>query len=76
LYASSNGHPVRQHQDPSLGVQKCDTIVAVGAAPIAALDQGRAQFPGVRYITVGGAGADVDATSAQIIRAGLARRLG
>jgi hypothetical protein len=67
LYASSNGHPVRQ---------KCDTIVAVGAAPIAALDQGRAQFPGVRYITVGGAGADVDATSAQIIRAGLAGRLG
>jgi len=45
LYASSNGHPVRQHQDPILGVQKCDTIVAVGAAPIAALDQGRAQFP-------------------------------
>jgi hypothetical protein len=60
----------------SLGMQKCTTIVAVGSAPIAALNQGRAQFPDVEYITVGGKEADVDATSAEAIRAGLADRLG
>jgi hypothetical protein len=60
----------------SLGVQKCDTIIAVGAAPIAALDEGRGQFPDVTYITVGGEDADVDATSAETIRTGLLARLG
>ncbi|MEV6630471.1 hypothetical protein AB0M54_06940 [Actinoplanes sp. NPDC051470] len=36
----------------SLGTQRCGTIIAVGAAPIAALNEGRAQFPDITYITV------------------------
>jgi hypothetical protein len=59
----------------SLGVQKCTVIVAVGAAPVAALNQGRAQFPQVRYLTVGGPGADIDDSSPETIRAGLTGRL-
>lgn len=60
----------------SLAVQKCTVIVAVGKAPVAAMLEGQAQFPGVRYVAVGGdtsgsSVAAVDASSPGSIQAGV-----
>lgn len=42
----------------SLGMQKCDTIIAVGATPAATVGEGRAQFPDIDYLTIDGSSAD------------------
>lgn len=38
----------------TLGAQHCSVIVAAGAVPVASMVQGYQQFPGVRFIAVGG----------------------
>ncbi|WFE38935.1 hypothetical protein [Micromonospora sp. WMMD998] len=37
----------------TLALENCGVVVAAGAAPVAALSQGKARFPDVRYVTVG-----------------------
>lgn len=37
----------------SLGLQRCEAIVAVGEIPVAAVIEGRERFPGARYVLVG-----------------------
>jgi hypothetical protein len=41
----------------TLGMQQCGTIIAVGPAPVAALNEGRAQFPAITYHAVAGSSA-------------------
>ena len=39
----------------NLGLQKCSLIIAVGAAPIGAMEAGAGRFPDIRNAAVGGA---------------------
>jgi hypothetical protein len=60
----------------ALGAQKCAVVVAVGRAAVAAMAEGRAQFPDMRCVTVGGttgttAVTTVDAGSPAAIRSGV-----
>jgi hypothetical protein len=59
----------------SLGVQRCAVIVAVGDVPVAAMMDGRARFPEIRQVAVGGAAAEpvtaVDASSPSSIQDGV-----
>jgi hypothetical protein len=60
----------------ALGAQKCTLVVAVGKAAVAAMVEGRAQFPDMRCVAVGdaaGAGSvtTVDASSPATIRSGV-----
>ena len=38
----------------TLGTQRCSVIVAAGPVPVASMVQGYKQFPGVRFVAVGG----------------------
>ncbi|GLY93042.1 hypothetical protein Acsp02_02980 [Actinoplanes sp. NBRC 103695] len=37
---------------------RCDTIIAVGATPAATVDERRARFPDIDYLTTDGSSAD------------------
>jgi hypothetical protein len=57
----------------SLGLQKCDLIVAAGQVPIAAMMAGRWNFPKSRYLAIGGDAGNTavvggPATSSEAIR--------
>jgi basic membrane lipoprotein Med (substrate-binding protein (PBP1-ABC) superfamily) len=41
----------------SLAQSGCDLVLAVGLAPVAAVDEGAARFPGTRFVAVGGGSA-------------------
>ncbi|MFG1954727.1 hypothetical protein [Micromonospora sp. NPDC048830] len=60
----------------TLALDGCRVVVAVGEAPVAALEQGRSRFPGSRYVTVGSdrpveGVRGVPATTAADVRAGV-----
>jgi hypothetical protein len=38
----------------TLGAQRCTVIIAAGPAPVAAMVEGRAQFPNIVFVAVGG----------------------
>jgi hypothetical protein len=38
----------------TLGLQHCTVVVAAGAVPVAAMEEGCAQFPDIKYVAVGG----------------------